>query len=74
MNGKKEFYLCRYMESLSLMMLSSPLYSYTVLALFWLTRAMEYIVTKPVAWLFLTIAQSPQGRYHIVNRLTGGWK
>ena len=34
------------------------LYSYTVLALFWLTRAMEYIVTKPVAWLFLTMAQS----------------
>lgn len=58
MNGKKEFYLYRYMESLSLIMLSSPLYSYTVLALFWLTRAMEYIVTKPVAWLFLTMAQS----------------
>ena len=35
----------------------SPLLIY-VLALFWLTRAMEYIVTKPVAWLFLTMAQS----------------
>ncbi len=44
------------------------LYSYTVLALFWLTRAMEYIVTKPVAWLFLTMAQSLRA---IVTSSTG---
>ena len=49
------------------------LYSYTVLALFWLTRAMEYIVTAGCVAI-PDNGPIPQGRYHIVNRLTGGWK
>ncbi len=40
------------------MMLSSPLYSYGVGTFSGLLEDVEYIVTKPVAWLFLTMAQS----------------